>query len=140
MVCEKFPHTVKPVEENPFFIIRRAVKEARPIRFKALKVGSAYVLAYRIGEDVYNAVVGPGYSSKSYDNWADAFEGLVSLLKENVGAKVEVAEVEATEYVLHVEEVEKDGGLATTHEERLVEWGDCSVSLGEDEEIVAEGP
>jgi len=137
METKNFPRSVQPVEEDGFFIRRRAVKEIRPFKFRALKVGDVYVVAYNGDDGVYHAIVAPGYTVKSYDNFAEAFETLLAVLKNNAGAKIEVVEVEADMYVLEVERVLKsDPSDVATYEERVIEWGAYSI----DEDLVTDWP
>ena len=138
MAQTQIPKVVQMVEETPFFVKRRTVKEARPVRFRALKVGDTYIVAYVYDDAVYHAVVTPAYAVKSYDNGTEAFETLLAVLKNNVGARVELVEVEATRYVFDVEEVDRDNpSRVSNYEEVAVEWGDTYAI---DEDIYTEWP
>jgi len=139
MVSEKFPRSIQAVERDEFFEIRRSVKEIRPVKFRALRIGDTYVVVYSDRDgNKWHAVVGPGYTVKSYENWAEALETLVAVLRDNAGAKVELVEVEAAEYVLQVEERNIHTGEVSSAEECVVEWGDGAYSI--DAEVAPEGP
>jgi len=138
MAQTQIPKVIQMVEETPFFVKRRTVKEARPVRFRALKVGDTYIVAYVYDDAVYHAVVTPTYTVKSYDNWAEAFETLLVAVKGAAGQRIEIVEVEATRYVFDVEEVDRDNpSRVSNYEEVAVEWGDRYAI---DEDIYTEWP
>jgi len=140
METKNFPRSVIPVEKDEFFGTEtvRTVKEVRPIRFRAIKIGDTYVVAYwKDGEKNY-AVVWPGHVVHGYDNHAEALETLVNILKENAGAKIEIVDVDAVQYVLNVEKRRTRTGDVDVYEESVVEWGDGAYSI--DEEVAVEGP
>jgi len=123
----------------------REVKEVRRIRLRALKVGDTYVVAYvdRHGEKNY-AILKPGRRKiESYDNWAEFSDTMVEVLKANVGARVELVDVDAAVYVISETRVNRHEPMwRDVVELKYVEWGDgeYGILLGEDEELVAEGP
>jgi len=134
-----------PREEDGLYRYERAVKEVRRVRLRALRIGDVYVIAYRDrhGEKNY-AILKPGRKKiESYDNWAEFADSLVEILREHSGERVELVDVDAAVYIIAEERVNRhEPTWRSAATLKYVEWGggEYGILLGEDEELVAEGP
>jgi len=135
-----------PREEDCIHRYERSIKEVRRIRFRALRVGDVYIVAYRDhhGEKNYVLLYPRRRKVGSYDNWAEFADTLVEVIKSSVGNRVERVEVDAVLYLIEERRVNKhEPSWYDTATLKYVEWdtnGPYGLLLGEEEELIVDGP
>jgi len=132
-----------PRGEDGLHRYERSVREVRRIKLGALRVGDVYIVAYRDhhGEKNYVLLWPQRRKVDSYDNWAEFADTLVEVLRSGVGNRVERVEVDAVLYLIEERRVNRhEPSWRDTAMLKYVEWGAYGLLLGEEEELIVDGP